>query len=155
MGTIVTEQFIKWQKREHNADQIKNTNPFENIVRFVASDVAEGIYKFHWYCEVRNEVPTNSVIVVRAQVKGNVVGTHQFEIPQLTFQSFAGWDFVQLGKRENPVVLLEWRRLPGGNNDIVVRNARISIEFMEGEPGARGSGGGQGRGLEGSNTGGI
>lgn len=136
MGDIVAEQFLKWQKRENNADQIKTTNPFENMVRLAADDVVQGTYKFHWYCEVRNEAPNNAVITVRAQVKGSIVGFHQFMVPQLTFQSFAGWDFTRLGNRENPVVLLEWRKQGGA--DVVARNARVSIEFMEGEPRPRG-----------------
>jgi hypothetical protein len=139
MGTIVTERFLKWQKREHNAEQIKDTNPFENMVRMVAKDVAPGTYKFHWYCEVHNAAPANAEIVVRAKVKGNVVGTHEFEDPGLEWHSFAGWDFIHLGNRETPEVLLEWRR-PSGNSDIVCRNARISIEFMESDPGPGGPG---------------
>lgn len=142
MGTIVTERFIKWQKREANAEQIKTTNPFENIVRLAASDVFPGTYKFHWYCEVRNEAPNDSVIIVRAKAKTNVVGFTQFTVPQLIFQSLAGWDFIRLNDRETPVMLLEWRRLSGTAN-IAVRNARVSIELMEGNPRPRGSGGGQ------------
>ena len=137
MGSIVTEQFLKWQKREANAEQIKSNNPFENIVRLNANDVVEGTYKFHWYCEVKNEAPNNAVIVVRAKVDTNIVGFHEFSDPMDEYRHFAGWDFVNLASRARPIVLLEWRR-PSGSSDIVVRHARVSIEFMEGTPGPRG-----------------
>jgi hypothetical protein len=145
MGIIVPEKFLKWQKREVNAEQIKTTNAFEVMVRLTAKDVVQGTYKFHWYCEVKNEAPSNAEIVVRARAKTNIVGTHEFEDPSVEWHHFAGWDFIQLGDRETPVVELEWRR-PSGNSDIVCRNARVSIEFMEGEPRARGSGGQAGDG---------
>ncbi len=148
MGNIVTEKFIKWQKRENNTEQTKTNAPFQNMVRLVAKDVHPGTYKFHWYCEVKNEAPNDAVIVVRAKVKTNIVGFHEFEIPNEDFQSFAGWDFVQLGERETPEVLLEWRR-PSGTADVVARNARVSIEFMESVPGPRGQiGGDQGQGAQ-------
>ncbi|MHA1806197.1 MAG: hypothetical protein ACTSX2_01320 [Candidatus Thorarchaeota archaeon] len=133
MGTIVTERYLKWQKHELNAEQIKTNNPFEVMVRLNAKDVVQGTYKFHWYCEVKNNPPSNASIVVRAKAKTNIVGTHEFEDPSVEWHHFAGWDFIQLGNREQPVVELEWRR-PSGNSDIVCRNARVSIEFMEGQP---------------------
>lgn len=149
MGNIVTEKFLKWQKIEINAEQTKSTAPYSTLIELVAKDVVPGTYKLHWYVEVKlDSTPSPSEIHLRMKAKTNIVANHEFQNPQDGWESWAGWDFIQLGDRENPTMTMEWRRV-NGSADIISQHARLSIEFMESVPGPRGEGGqggGQGSG---------
>jgi hypothetical protein len=135
MGLIVPERFLKWQKIEINAEQTKSTAPYSTLIELVAKDVVPGTYKLHWYVEVKlDSLPSPSRILLRMKAKTNIVATHEVATPMDEYQSWAGWDFIQLGNRENPAMTMEWRR-PNGNADLLAQHARLSIEFMEGEPG--------------------
>jgi len=139
MGNIVTEKYIKWQKREANAEQIKTTTPYERMLTLNARDVHPGTYKVHWYYEVKlDALPSPSEIIVRVQAKTNVVAFNQIRNPQDEYESFGGWDFIKLKERETPIIFLEWRRV-GGAADLHAQHVRLSIELMEGDPGPRGN----------------
>ena len=135
MGVIVPERFLKWQKIEINAEQTKDTAPYTTLIELVAKDVVPGTYKLHWYVEVKlDSLPSPSEILLRMKAKTNIVANHAFQNPQDEYESWAGWVFIKLGNRENPTMTMEWRR-PNGNATLMAQHARLSIEFMEGEPG--------------------
>ena len=145
MGLIIPEKYLKWQKREQNAEQTKSTAPFSRLLTLQAKDVQPGTYKLHWYYEIKVDAVSAATAVLRVVAKTNVVAYNQIENPQDDFESFGGWDFIQLGERETPEVYIEWRRIGGAGTVLHAQHVRLSIEFMESEVGPRGDGIGGGQ----------
>lgn len=124
---------LAWQKWENNAAQSTSAETWQSAISRTASPVAEGIYKFSWYFELRIVAtgPLNSKGAARfsldAVVKGNFVHADE------EWSGFSGWDYVSnLVVGSTPVLAVEWRRDPtvGGNDSIEIRKVKIALERM-------------------------
>jgi hypothetical protein len=124
---------LAWQKWESNAAQSTALETWQTAISRTANPVADGIYKFSWYFELRvvPAGPINSKAVARfsldSVVKGNSVLVDE------EWCGFSGWDYVtNLTAGDEPVLAVEWRRDPttGGNDSIEIRKVKIALEQM-------------------------
>jgi len=141
MGAIVAERFLKWQKREANAEQNKGAGAFEEFLRLDSAPLVKGKYRIQWYAEAKLNAGNTSQPKARIQLDGVQIGIHVWRATT-EFDGHAGWDIGAFNDGDTPSITIEVRRLANGGADVCVfKRLKLSIEPMEGQPRPRGSGG--------------
>lgn len=163
MGSVVTERNRVWQKIEANAVQTKAGGAFLTVLTLDCKALAQGRYRVAWNCEARLEdgavtsIPKIRVVEAPAAT-GPELGEFTFHDSDDNWDGRSGWDFRQYAESDTPSFLIQVRRIAGiGTDTVEVRRLKLSIELMNDDRAeAQGNGGlGRGRGLEGSQTGGV